>query len=269
MLYQPPLNDETQYFLSKQIGNAGFQLHWHYEIEIMYCLKGTISVRTGENEYNVEQGEYIIISSAVDHNLRAVTEYSELLIVEFGSALLGSSFNEFLNRSFETKPNNANIRVILDKLCALSDSDGTASRLLIKSLLYNLSALMLSEVANHELYGQKRESKLKRIMVIQPVLDYIAENYSEPITLKTAAMLTHYELKSFCRVFKSTTGIPFHQYLNTYRIEQACSMLNNRLYSINQTAKMCGIPQAKTFSRLFRQYTGMTPTEYRKKWIKD
>jgi transcriptional regulator GlxA family with amidase domain len=100
---------------------------------------------------------------------------------------------------------------------------------------------------------------------LRAAFDYVEENYASEITLKKAAELTNYNIKSFCRVFKKTTNTTFHNYLNSYRIECAAELLKQKTLSVTDIAVMVGIPVTKSFARIFRQKTGLCPTEYRQR----
>ncbi len=264
MLYQPPLDNNKKYAIYKCTGINGFQLHWHYEIELLFCTAGELSVDIGDKTYIANVGECIVVSSAADHNFMPANDNTEALVIEFGSAFLGKNFSAFVNRVFEIKPKSGKLLSILKNLDYIHpvSEDDIAGKLTVKSLLNALAATMLTSLESHELSPDEVTSNLKKISIIHPVLDYISREYPEPLSVSDAAKLTHYEDKSFCRAFKEATGITFHQYLNMYRIDQACIMLTSGGYKVHEIGKMCGIPQAKSFSRLFRKYTGMTPSEY-------
>lgn len=59
-------------------------------------------------------------------------------------------------------------------------------------------------------------------------------------------------------------NITFTEYLNNYRISQACYLLKNSNQSIGEIAINCGYNSLRTFHRNFRKITEMTPNEYRK-----
>lgn len=267
MLYQPPLRDGAYYFKS---GAYGFQPHWHYEIELMYCLSGSFEVRSEGQTHTVSAGEYILISSMLEHNYTPAQGDTSAMVVEFGMGLLGAGFSELACRVFALKPEDEVIKGELLQILSeyekneAASGDETASEWRIKARIYEIAARMLTGLEAAKPDSETRAGRLKRITLIQPALDCIAERYASPITLDFAAALTHYEKKSFCRAFKAATGLTFHQYLNMYRIDRACIMLSTNCYAINQVGRLCGVEQAKTFSRLFKQYTGMTPSEYKK-----
>ena len=55
------------------------------------------------------------------------------------------------------------------------------------------------------------------------------------------------------------------QYIISLRIAMAKGYLENSTKNITEISNEVGYENALYFSRLFRKYTGMTPTEYRKK----
>lgn len=63
------------------------------------------------------------------------------------------------------------------------------------------------------------------------------------------------------RLFKSKTGISHKQYLLNYRIEQAKLLLRMGT-SVKNTAASCGFNDSFYFSRVFKEYTGSSPSRY-------
>ena len=54
----------------------------------------------------------------------------------------------------------------------------------------------------------------------------------------------------------------FINYLNDYRLNYAKKMLKARRLKIIDVAEISGFGDATYFNRIFKQKTGMTPTEY-------
>lgn len=69
----------------------------------------------------------------------------------------------------------------------------------------------------------------------------------------------------FIHSFKEVMKIPPMQYVVSLRIAAAKGYLENSTKNINEIANIVGYNNALYFSRLFKKYTGMTPTEYKKK----
>jgi AraC-like DNA-binding protein len=57
--------------------------------------------------------------------------------------------------------------------------------------------------------------------------------------------------------------MPFTDYLNHYRISQACYILKNSNQSIGEVASQCGFNNLRSFHRNFRIITRQSPKEYR------
>ena len=60
------------------------------------------------------------------------------------------------------------------------------------------------------------------------------------------------------------TGVTFHRALNQRRIGIACDLLRTTDLPTAAIGAEVGLPEPKTFSRVFREVEGMTPGEYRR-----
>jgi two-component system response regulator YesN len=59
------------------------------------------------------------------------------------------------------------------------------------------------------------------------------------------------------------TGLNFLQYLNAYRINQAAIMMKDPKKNISEIAINCGFPTPGYFAKIFKRFTGKTPTQFR------
>ncbi len=100
--------------------------------------------------------------------------------------------------------------------------------------------------------------------VVAEAKKYIEENYAKELSLDDTARQVNISPYYFSRLFKSTTGISFIEYLTEYRIKKAKEFMENPRYSIKEICSKCGYTDPNYFSRIFKKYEGVTPTEYRK-----
>jgi AraC family transcriptional regulator len=99
------------------------------------------------------------------------------------------------------------------------------------------------------------------------VCDYIEENLHQDISLAELAAIARLSPYHFCRAFKESVGMPPHRYQMSRRIERAKTLLADPALSITDAAVAVGYGSLSRFSALFRQVTGHSPRDYRRKMI--
>ena len=97
----------------------------------------------------------------------------------------------------------------------------------------------------------------------QATAAYIKENYMRKISL--ASVAEHVGLSSgyLCRIFKDETGGSINTYINNLRMNKAGELLSDKNSYIKEVAVAVGFEDQLYFSRLFKRYSGLTPSEYR------
>lgn len=98
---------------------------------------------------------------------------------------------------------------------------------------------------------------------LQRAIEYINVHYPESITLNDTAEHTYVSTFYLSRMFTKELGKNFIDYLNEIRIEKAKEFLINTNYKTYEVAEMVGVRDAHYFSKLFKKYTGVTPSEYK------
>ena len=107
------------------------------------------------------------------------------------------------------------------------------------------------------------EKESKQIARLKGVLQYVAQSYQEPISLKTAADIASLNQEYFCRMFKRCMGVTFLEYINLVRIDHIHDELLVTDDSITDILERNGFTNYKVFSRMFKVQFGMTPRELR------
>ncbi|WP_096087681.1 AraC family transcriptional regulator [Agaribacterium haliotis] len=95
--------------------------------------------------------------------------------------------------------------------------------------------------------------------------DYIAENFQAPLSLSGIAQQSNMSPYHFLRVFKQTYGETPNEYLIRLRIAQAKRMLITENLSISEVCEQVGYLSLGSFSSLFSQQVGMSPSLYRRR----
>ncbi|MGC4074251.1 MAG: PocR ligand-binding domain-containing protein [Nibricoccus sp.] len=94
---------------------------------------------------------------------------------------------------------------------------------------------------------------------------YIADQFSEDISLDTVAKQVNMSAFYFCKMFKKATGMTFTDYLARVRIEKVKNLLLNPNKRISEAAYETGFQSLSQFNRVFRRIAGESPSTYRDK----
>jgi two-component system, response regulator YesN len=97
---------------------------------------------------------------------------------------------------------------------------------------------------------------------------YIEKNYADKsLSLIKIANNMHLTTVHICHVFKKETGMTVMQYLTNYRIEKAQALLKLKQIKLVEVADRVGFSDANYFTRSFKKVTGITPSDYRGKYL--
>ena len=101
---------------------------------------------------------------------------------------------------------------------------------------------------------------------IKPAIDYMNENFiKEKITVEFLARHCGISESYLKKLFIKKFGVPPVKYLIQLKINYACDLLRSKIYSISQVAELCGYNNVYFFSRQFKEYMGVSHTEFIKR----
>lgn len=107
-------------------------------------------------------------------------------------------------------------------------------------------------------------------VLLKKMLDFITENYSDDIMLVDIAEHCGISPNYCSTLFKRLSNDNFKTFLNRYRIDRACEMLqSNPHIKINDLSSEVGFNSASSFIRVFSKMTGMTPKAYADKSVQE
>jgi AraC family transcriptional regulator len=100
---------------------------------------------------------------------------------------------------------------------------------------------------------------------LRRVLDYIAANIEDDITLANLAGIAGYSPFHFARKFTLAMGISPHRYISCMRLERAMAELAAGKLPLVEIALNAHFSSQASFTRAFHRATGMTPKEYQRR----
>ena len=95
--------------------------------------------------------------------------------------------------------------------------------------------------------------------------EYIRENFQKDLTLDEVSKVVDISPYYFSKLFKQETGENFIEYLTKVRMKNAEGLLKDSSYSIKEICAASGYGDPNYFSRIFKKYEGVTPSEYRER----
>lgn len=130
-----------------------------------------------------------------------------------------------------------------------------------ESALQELSLLLHGKVDELE-----RERRAGSHQGIRAAVAYIDANfYNASMSLAAAADAAGMSQAHFSRTFKKEIGVSFIDYVTRQRIERAKNLLDVPGTKTWEIAEAVGYQEYAHFAKVFRKYTGLTPTEYRRR----
>lgn len=116
------------------------------------------------------------------------------------------------------------------------------------------------------LIDTRRLQTLKAAVAHDPLrkaLDFMEAHYAEPMTLPVVAKEADLSVSRLAHVFKAQIGMSFTAYLNLVRVNWAKYYLTNSHLRVSETAFQVGFGNLSHFNHIFRQATGLPPSQYR------
>lgn len=101
--------------------------------------------------------------------------------------------------------------------------------------------------------------------IILEALDFIQKSYMVP-ELSTNHVANHVNLSNswLSTKFKDEVGVGMSDYINSLRIKKAKQVLDEEEYMIYEVAEKVGFTSSQYFSKIFKQFAGITPNEYKR-----
>src|ERR687896_2760444 len=93
--------------------------------------------------------------------------------------------------------------------------------------------------------------------------DAMDRAYAEPLDVRAVAAVAHVSEAHFIRCFRAVFGETPHRYLQRRRVERSMFLLRETERSVTDICLDVGFTSLGTFSKLFREIVGETPTQYR------
>lgn len=102
---------------------------------------------------------------------------------------------------------------------------------------------------------------------IRQAVQYIQENFRSPLNMAVVSNHVSMNYSLFSLLFKQYTGTNFVNYLQNLRVEETKRLLTSTDWRVGEIGRRAGFTDEKHFLKVFKNVTGLSPTEYRKSQI--
>jgi AraC-like DNA-binding protein/mannose-6-phosphate isomerase-like protein (cupin superfamily) len=258
------------------VNSVPWHYHYHPEIELVCVVKGSGKRHVGNHLSYFTAGDLVLIGSNLPHagfGNGAVGEHEEIVvqfkpeIVETGLLKL-AEFSEINNLFLKASQG----------IHFFGQTEKTVKKILIKMLKVNpferliflLEAFqILSKSTEYELLnatGIRYNFQKKDELRLKNILEFVDKNFQKNIDFKQIADLANMTVPAFSAYFKKTMSITFTDFLNEFRVNQACNALLAGK-SVADTSYDCGFNNVTYFIKVFKTIKGDSPLVYQKKLV--
>lgn len=105
--------------------------------------------------------------------------------------------------------------------------------------------------------------------IITGITRYLQEHLAEEVSLSVLAEEFHLNAQYISQLFKNEIGVGFLAYLTNIRLEKAKKLLISTSCSIAEVAEQSGYRDYRVFTKVFKKTEGITPSQYRREFLKE
>lgn len=234
--------------------------HIHRQLEILYVVKGQCRATVNTSSVILTDNQMAIADSYDVHAWETIGKcQAEYMIFPYNSLI-----------DFTTAKQGKKLKTnyILDEeLCLqfkmifdiIRRNLQTPTRLIVDGLTKAFSGMILNNIQ------LERQSKTVQKFLLNDILEYVADNFTEQLTLETVAAHFAYSKYYFGKLFKQTLNCNFEAYVNMVRVQNVLHLVKNKSTPISTAILDSGFSSIPTFYRHFNKQYGCSITQYLKK----
>lgn len=252
-------------------------MHYHNAFEVIFVIDGTCIVSIGDMDYYLVEGDMLFITPGIIHSIKGSRSGRHYLLYVNTSLFHEVPESEKLLQSFSSfaiydKNVEDETRDLLRKRMELLWTHYT-SEAAYKFFHFYASVIVLFAIAgrvNLEIeqstvmeLAERHSDKHKA--TLDSICEYINAHCEYKLSAQDIAAEHGFSLSNFYRLFTAYTGKSFGNYVTEQRVILAKRLLGMALNeNIIDIGMHCGFTSISAFNRAFKEYAGVTPSEFRK-----
>ncbi|HEY5562666.1 MAG TPA: response regulator [Clostridiaceae bacterium] len=273
----PILENELSYsIINNNLHLIDFETYLKYlnlDFKNGYSIVAELKDLILEENFKFQVGEFI--KEYINHRSRAIGSYLftkkfvyfiqingdlEEDSVKFNSISLAEAIRREVKKVFNVSL-NLGIGVFRSSLEQLSQSYEEACTSL-EHISDSNKIVYFGDIVKAENLGYAEGEK---VALFKAVEQYIIDNLQEEIDLEKTSAKFNLSAYYFSRSFKEIVGCNFSDYINIVRTNKAKELLKNDIMSIKEVCYLVGYSDPNYFSKVFKKYAGLSPSEFKSK----
>ncbi len=237
--------------------------NWHENFELIVVADGQGKIFLNGNPYDVTAGNIVAINSNTLHTITSGAEGMTFhyFIIDHGFCLdnFCDTNKLWFKECFSDSQITQDIITLLELFAIEEKKDWQI--LAIRSTVIKIMSRLCEK---HCHYSVKNHNELHIFSAIKQAISFIRANYSRDISLDEISNHVGLSKYYFAHEFHRITGYTFVEYVNLLRCEKAKKLLLKTSKNVDEIGTECGFPNRNYFTRTFKSYVGITPSEFRK-----
>ncbi len=238
------------------------------DCRLFYFVNGGAVMKYADQSVRTKSGDLLILPPAIPY---AIPD-TELYIINFDFLATDFTLDKAIpvQKSLEAVPhqrvhladfpqldeglytNIPSIKHIFDNLSSIYKNKEIYFRTEMNSLFTGLLTLIFKNII-----GTNADNSIDKI------IEYVNSSCHLNLSNSFIGEKFHYHPNYLNKLFIKHTGYPLHKYVVTRRIEKAQLLLSTTSLSATEIAFECGFKNLSQFSKTFKEYTGVSPTNFR------
>lgn len=253
--------------------------HWHEDIEWVYIRSGQMNYYMNGKRVLLNTGEALMVNSRQMHYgysengqdcdfIRILCHpkifiTNSVLYQSYIAPVLSNPSLEYLHLKPEF-PEDAEALQLFPEILRIKKEHPAAYEIEAAALL---SLLWCRLLRNHPMMPNEAAAKPKEpdLLVQRDMVSYIYSHYSESINLDEIAAAGKVCRNKCCQIFRRYLNQSPIDFLNHYRLEVSCHLLNNTKLSIAEICTACGFNHQSYYSKIFLRTYSCSPRDFRKR----
>lgn len=276
---------QSNVFFIRELREKHFDATWHAhrEYQLFLVLEGAGTRFIGNTVKHFDKGDLTFLGPNIPHLWRTEEDFLESradkpsrgLVIYFDENVWSMLINKDEFGQIKTLLKKARYGMDIYGKCAVGTSalmrellhlHGTESIIQFFKILDLLSKTKDYQLLHEDVvYNPLKEVESNRINI---VYNYVAQHFKSKVSLEEVSALLNMTPTSFSRYFTKKTSKSFSYFLTEVRIRNACKLLStHEVKNIDQICYESGFNTLSNFNKQFKVFIGMTPKEYRQKFM--